>query len=78
MNEEITEETPPNDLATIDSPIMLRDEPVISQMEAAATELELNVLRKFDQHGSPHSEATALNLDIDSQATDAPANSLGA
>ena len=54
MSEEINEEMPPNVLATIDSPIMLRDELVVTQMESAATESELNMLRKFDQQGSPH------------------------
>ena len=80
----MSEEAPPTDLTTTDSVTLslnttpLRDEPVITQMEAEAIESELNELTNMDQYRSPHSEATALSLDTDSQVTEAPADPQGA
>ena len=76
-------ETPPNDPTTdnrsiqLGSATPLRDEPTITQMEAADIETELNGLTNIDQDGLLNDQAMTLISDNDLQTDDAPANPPG-
>ena len=84
-NVEMAVEVPHNDSVVSDALTLsvrakpLRDEPIaeITEMHAVAIESALNALSTVEQPSSPLSEVATLNLDPESQTTNAPENPLG-